>query len=79
MFALVLLEKVEQQLGLTSACAEMDIGQEDGAMAGGLVTLNHGHVDKTRPAQNLSCAIARHAADCVWRPLRGRESVVTLR
>ena len=79
MLALVLLEEVEQELGLTSACSEMDIGQEDGAMSGRLVTLYHGHVDKTRPAQNLSCAIARHAADCVWRPLRGRESVVTVR
>ena len=73
------LQEVEQQLGLAAARAEMDVGDEDRAMAGRLVTLDHGHVDKTRPAQNLSCAIARHAADCVWRRLRGRESVVTVR
>ena len=69
MLALVLLEEVEQQLGLATARSEMDVGQEDGAMAGRLVTLDHGHVDKTRPALNLSGAIARHAADCVWRPI----------
>jgi hypothetical protein len=43
MLALVLLEEVEQELGLASACSEMDIGQEDGAMSGGLVTLDDGH------------------------------------
>ena len=79
MLALVPLQEIEQQLGLAAARAEMDVGQEDRAVAGGLVTLDHGHVDKTRPTQNLSCAIARDAADCVWEPLRGCESVVTVR
>ena len=53
--------------------------EEDRAVARGLVTLDHGHVDKTRSTLNLSCAIARDAADCVWEPLRERESVVTVR
>ena len=47
-------------------------------MAGSLVTLYHGHVDKTRPTQNLLGAIARNAADCVCRPLRASESIVTV-
>jgi hypothetical protein len=76
--ALVLPQEVEQQFGLTAARSEMDIGQENRAVTRGLVTLDHGHVDKTRPAQNLSCAIARDAADCVCRRLRGHESSVTV-
>jgi hypothetical protein len=57
----------------------MDIGQEDRAMAGRLIiTLDHGHVDKTRPAQNLLGTIARDAGDCVCRRLRGCESNVTV-
>jgi hypothetical protein len=79
MLALVSLQKIEQQFGLAAAGAKMNVRQEDRAVARGLVTLDHGHVDKTRSTQNLSCAIARDAADCVWEPLRARESVVTVR
>ena len=46
MLALVALQEVEQQFGLAAARAEMDIGQENRAVARGLVTLDHGHVDK---------------------------------
>ena len=76
--ALVPSQEIEQHLGLATTRAQMDIGQEDRAMAGRLVTLYHGHVDKTRPAQNLLGAIARDAADCVCRRLRARESSVTV-
>ena len=49
-----------------------------------LVTLDDAHEDTLmwiRPGspQNLSCAIAPTSADCVWEPLRGGESVVTVR
>mgnify|MGYP003343724571 CR=1 FL=1 len=82
--AFVSLQEVEQQLGLAAARAEMDVGQEDRPMAGRLVTLDDAHENTLmwiRPGspQNLSCAIAPTSADCVWEPLRGGESVVTVR
>ena len=46
MLALVFLQEVEQQLGLTAARTEMDVGQEDCAIAGRFMTFDDGHVDK---------------------------------
>src|SRR5579883_1312869 len=42
-FALVPLQEVEQQVRLATARAEMDVGKKDGAMAGGLMTLDDTH------------------------------------
>ena len=81
--ALVLLQEVEQKFGLAAAGAEMNVRQKNCAVTGGLVALDHGHRGTvmwitTRPTQNLSCAIARTSADCVWEPLRACESTVTV-
>jgi hypothetical protein len=79
MVALVFLQEVEQQLGLAAARAEMDVGQEDRAMASRFMTFHDGHVDKTRSTQNMLCAIAPTSADCVCQRLRRGEPVVTVR
>ena len=83
-FAFVLLQEVEQKFGLAAAGAEMNVGQKDCAVTGGLMALDHCHRGTvmwitTPPTQNLSCAIARTSADCVCEPLRARESHVTVR
>jgi hypothetical protein len=44
-FGLVLAQEIEQHLGLAAARAEMDIRQEDRAVAGRVVTFDSGHVD----------------------------------
>ena len=73
--ALVALQEVEQDLRLTASRAEMNVGQEDRPVPGWLMALDDCHESGTmwttiRPTQNLSCAIARDALDCVCQPLR---------
>ena len=43
--AFVLLQEIQQQLGLATTGAEMDVRQKDRAMTGSLLAFDSGHVD----------------------------------
>jgi hypothetical protein len=61
-FALVFLQEVEQHLGLATARAEMDIGNEDGAMVHRGLTFDHGHVDND--STDTKSVVRNGAARC---------------
>jgi hypothetical protein len=60
-------QEIEQHFGLAAARAEMNVGQEDRAMTGRLMSLDHGHVDNN--STGTKCVVrdcTNLSGLCMW-------------